>query len=423
MPTTIMTETETTQLANIELQSMPMSSRPGSIHVVASPPHDDLVLDKTNMIRILTVGFSYIFAGLNDGSLGALTPYILRTYHIGTEHVAIIYAASFVGWLLAAATNTHLVHHFQLGAILTIGAILQLAAHLLRFWTPPFGLYAFTFFLQAAGMGYQDSHSNSYVASIQGSHRWLGFIHAMYALGCLIAPFVATALAARIGERWPLFYLFLVGIGSINIVAVLVVFRDTLKIQKKVPSSETVQEEVQSRNNSASRDIIETLKSPPVYLVSLFYFFMLGVGITAGGWIVEYLVSARNGKLPDVGYVPTGLWGGIFLGRLLLAEPTHRFGERRMGLGCCVMILVFHLIFWLVPNLVSSAVSISLLGFFYGPLFATVSFIVENNHLRNAQFNHRACSSPRDYSKSGYKQLQWDWFLYLPKREAHYFLR
>lgn len=92
----------------------------------------------------------------------------------------------------------------------------------------------------------------------------------MYALGCLIAPFVATALAARIGERWPLFYLFLAGIGSINIVAVLVGFRDSLRVRKKGSLSETVLEGTNSRNNSASRDILDTLKSPPVYLISMF---------------------------------------------------------------------------------------------------------------------------------------------------------
>ena len=286
---------------------------------------------------------------------------------------SVSYAASFLGWVLAAATNSHLVHHFELGTILSIGAVLQLLAHLLRFWTPPFAVYVVTFFLQAAGMGYQDSHANAFVASIKGAHRWLGFIHAMYALGCLVAPFVATPLAARMGNRWPLFYLVLVGVGSVNIIATGVTFRDTLRIRRKIQASETSQEGTTSRNRSAFRDMVATLKAPPVYLLSMFYFFMLGTGITAGGWIVEYLVSARNGKLPDVGYVPAGFWGGIFLGRVLLAEPTHRFGERRMSMMYCCMILAFHLVFWLVPNLVSSAVSISLLGFFYGPLFATVS--------------------------------------------------
>lgn len=191
----------------------------------------------------------------------------------------------------------------------------------------------------------------------------------MYALGCLVSPFVATAVASRVSGRWTLFYLFLVGIGAINIVAVLVMFRDSLRIHAR-PST-AGDGEIESRSKSATKDVIDTLKSPPVYLLSLFYFFMLGVGITASGWVVEYLVSARNGKLPDVGYVSAGLSGGMFLGRVLLAEPTHVFGERKMTMGYCVLILALQLIFWLVPNFVSSTVAICFLGFFFGPMFAT----------------------------------------------------
>jgi hypothetical protein len=62
---------------------------------------------------------------------------------------------------------------------------------------------------------------------------------------------------------------------------------------------------------------------------------MLGTGISAGGWVAEYLIQARNGHLPDVGYVPASVWAGIFLGRVLLAEPTYRFGERRMTMMYC----------------------------------------------------------------------------------------
>ncbi|KAF2871395.1 major facilitator superfamily domain-containing protein [Massariosphaeria phaeospora] len=327
-------------------------------------------LSRDSILKIVAAGFSFFFAGMNDGSLGALVPYILRTYHVRTEHVALIYASTFFGWLLAAATNSHLASHLGLGAILIVGAVLQLVAHILRFWTPPFGLYVATFFLQAAGMAYQDTHSNTFVASTKGAHRWLGFIHAMYALGCLISPFVATGIASRAKDRWPLFYLPLAGIAVINIVAVLVTFRDSLVIHSRPSSSEETEGPV-NRNKNPSQIVVDTLKTPGVYFLSLFYFFMLGVGITTGGWLVEYLISARNGQLPDVGYVPAGLYGGIFFGRVLLAEPTHRFGERRMTMGYCVLILVFQLVFWLVPNLVSSAVAICLLGFFFGPMFAT----------------------------------------------------
>lgn len=331
-------------------------------------------LTKSNLLRVIAASLSFFFAGNNDGSLGALTPYILRTYNVGTEYVALIYGATFFGWLFAAATNSHLIRYLGLGAILTLGAVIQIGAHALRCWTPPFGLYVVTFFLQAMGMAYNESHANTYVASLHRAHRLLGFIHAMYALGTLVSPFVATAIASSAGHRWPLFYIYLVGIGAINALAVAIMFRDTLQIHPRATATadaQGVSSEHTSRSKRANHDILTTLKSPPVYLLSLFYFFMLGTGITASGWVVEFLIQARNGRLPDVGYVPAALAGGIFLGRVLLAEPTYRFGERRMTMLYCVLILALQLVFWLVPNLISSAVSLCLLGFFFGPMFAT----------------------------------------------------
>ncbi|KAH7412055.1 major facilitator superfamily domain-containing protein [Phaeosphaeria sp. MPI-PUGE-AT-0046c] len=343
----------------IELQST--EHVPGPDAPLTTNP--DTALTRKSLLKVAAASISFFFAGNNDGSLGALTPYILRTYSVGTEYVALIYGATFLGWLFAATTNSHLVRYLGLGAILTLGAIIQVLAHALRCWTPPFGLYVVTFFLQAVGMAYNETHANAFVASIDGAHRLLAFIHAMYALGTLISPFVATAVATRIPDQWPLFYTYLVGIGILNTLAIVFMFRDSLRPHHKP--------EGLSRGKTATRDMVAALKSPPVYLLSMFYFFMLGTGITAGGWVVEYLVQARNGHLPEVGYVPAALWGGIFVGRIVLAEPTHRFGERRMTMGYCVLILALQLVFWLVPNLISSAVSLCLLGVFYGPMFAT----------------------------------------------------
>lgn len=62
---------------------------------------------------------------------------------------------------------------------------------------------------------------------------------------------------------------------------------------------------------------------------------------------MEYLVDVRNGDLKDMGYVPAGFYGGAFLGRLILAEPTYRWGERRMIFIYVVLCLGLQLIFWL----------------------------------------------------------------------------
>lgn len=246
--------------------------------------------------------------------------------------------------------------------MLALGAIFQIAAHALRSWDPPFGLFVVTFWFVSVGQAFQDTHANSFVASsgVKGSHRWLAFIHAMYAAGCLVGPFVSTAVASA-GQvsRWYLFYTFPLGLGLVNLTLTCVAFRDVLGLLRKTVTSESQgrtvggeavvdqSNDVVSRNKDATNLIKRTTSTLSVWLLSIFFFFYLGSVLTASGWVVEYLVNVRHGDLSQMGYVPAGFNGGALLGRVLLAEPTHRFGERRMVLFYCIASIALQLIFWL----------------------------------------------------------------------------
>lgn len=266
------------------------------------------------------------------------------------------YGANFFGWLFAAFANTHLAQYLDLGAMLGLGAVFQIAAHALRAWDPPFGLFVVTFWLVSVGQAFQDTHGNSYVAGVKGAHRWLAFIHAMYMAGSLVGPFVSTAVAsAGTGEsKWYLFYTFPLGIGLFNLALVVVAFRESFGLKRRTTAQDNVEgsdtqfaAEDESRNEGAIKLIKSTLKMPSVWLLSMFYFFYLGAVLTASGWVVEYLVDVRNGNLSEMGYIPAGFCGGGLLGRILLAEPTHRLGERRMVLLYCVLSIALQLMFWL----------------------------------------------------------------------------
>ncbi|KAK5049400.1 hypothetical protein LTR84_004329 [Exophiala bonariae] len=349
-------------------------------------------------VKLACAGFSFFYAGTNDGTIGPLLPYILRRYNVSTGLVTVIYGATFTGWVISALTNTHLTTtlRLSLGTTLTLGAILQLASQLLRFWNPPFPLFAVTFLLTALGQAYQDSFSNTFVASLPVAHRWLGFIHAMYMLGCLTGPFIATPVASN--TKWYLTYAVEAGLGAVNLAFVLFAFgADMLKARKthhtahreeigtelgqtiapqSTPSNATTgnnpsNDTTRARNRQAFQEIKQVLRLRSVWLLSMFYFFYLGAVITVSGWVVEYLVQERSGSLSSIGYVPAALSGGGFLGRLLLAEPTHRFGERRMILLYTVVCLALQIMFWLIPNLVAGVVVYTALGFFSGPFFAT----------------------------------------------------
>jgi fucose permease len=209
------------------------------------------------------------------------------------------YAASFAGWFISALTNTHLTTtlRLSLGATLLLGASLQLLSQLLRFWNPPFGLFASTFFLTSLGQAYQDSYSNTFVANVPGAHRWLGFIHAMYMLGCLVGPFIATPIAGH--SKWYYTYAVEAGLGAVNIAFVCFAFKDDLLGRKNrvgtkashdnevrtVATTSNAEDETpsQSRNKQAFQEIQQTLKLKAVWLMSLYFFFFLGAVITAGG--------------------------------------------------------------------------------------------------------------------------------------------
>lgn len=72
----------------------------------------------------------------------------------------------------------------------------------------------------------------------------------------------------------------------------------------------------------------------------------------------------------------TAYWGGMTVGRLILPFLTARLGEYPSVLLYLALSAGLELIFWLVPNLVVSAVAVALLGFFMGPMFPTAIVIV-----------------------------------------------
>ena len=87
------------------------------------------------------------------------------------------------------------------------------------------------------------------------------------------------------------------------------------------------------------------------------------------GWVVQFLISVRGGVPSKVGYVASGFWGGLTLGRVVLAEPVNKLGERRPVMVLIVAALAMQFIYWFVPNVIANAVVVSLLGFFIAPFF------------------------------------------------------
>ncbi|TVY85647.1 Bypass of stop codon protein, partial [Lachnellula willkommii] len=303
-------------------------------------------------------------------------------------YISILYLTTFFGWLLCALASPSLSTHLSLPSLLTLGAALQLTSQTLR--SLPiisFPLFAFTFFLTGLGQAIQDSFSNTFVATLNlggatgKSHRWLGLIHAMYGLGLLIAPFAATGIANHAspsgGDKWERVWIWLTGTSILNTIGVVFAFRDSAwRITADGERGDEMQDDVEIEGEGGSKGKWKQLLGMKnLYILALFFFFHLGACSTQGGWVVEFLLRTRHADLHKIGYVPSGFYGGLFLSRLILVEPTHRYGERRMLLLYSVLALGTQLVFWLVKDLATTVVMFSLMGFLMGPFFAAVSFV------------------------------------------------
>jgi len=53
-------------------------------------PDEGIPHSRDTLFKLASAGLSFLCAGLNDGSLGALIPYILRSYHIDTDLVSTV---------------------------------------------------------------------------------------------------------------------------------------------------------------------------------------------------------------------------------------------------------------------------------------------------------------------------------------------
>jgi fucose permease len=98
--------------------------------------------------------------------------------------------------------------------------------------------------------------------------------------------------------------------------------------------------------------------------------------VSLGGWIVQYMSKVRSASSFQSNATATGFWFGMAFGRAVLGFLTSRIGEFKAVISYITISLFLELVFWLVPSLIVSSVSVAFLGVFLGPLFPTAMVFV-----------------------------------------------
>ncbi|KAI5842991.1 major facilitator superfamily domain-containing protein [Morchella snyderi] len=331
-----------------------------------------------NRWRLLAACMLIFTNGVSDAAPGALIPYMEKHYSIGYAVVSLIFLANAVGFITAAFISQAIYSRIGRARTLLIGVLLLAAAFLTISCTPPWGMVVASYFLIGAGMAFMLAQCNVFCSSLQNSTTLFGYVHGSYGVGGTISPLIATAMASR-GIKWSHFYLILLGLSVVNAIFVPWVFKGS---EKDSPTPEAVQ--IGGSAMSKGEVLKKSLKNKYVLSTSLFIFAYQGAEVAIGGWTVSFLIASRNGDPGEVGYVVSGFWAGITLGRFALSPVCHRFGEKRSVYCLILGSALFQVLVWTVPSIISNAVFVIIVGILLGPIYPctmTIATRLIDNHL------------------------------------------
>ncbi|KAK1494076.1 MFS transporter [Colletotrichum cuscutae] len=347
---------------------------------------------RSNLFRVLSCFFSLLVSGANDAAYGALIPYVrflpsklncdipsftltdtpdqLETYYgLSYVVVSLVFLSPFVGYVLSAALNNYV--HLKLGqrGIAVIASTCHIVAYIVISQHPPYPALVAAFVVAGFGNGLSDAGWNAYIGNMARANEVLGFLHAFYGVGGVIAPLIATTMINKANLGWWNFYYFMLGLASIELVWCTAAFwTQTGAVYRELVSH--------SRSDNAGGGLRTALSKRPyarvTWLCALFLLAYVGTEVSLGGWIVQFMIQVRKANNFDSGMTSVGFWLGITLGRAVLGFVTPRLGVKLAVSVYIPIAMALELVFWLVPHFYVSAVAVALQGFFLGPFFPAV---------------------------------------------------
>ncbi|KAA1477464.1 MFS general substrate transporter [Dentipellis sp. KUC8613] len=341
---------------------------PAEATEAAPGPHAETKKSRwLSRVQVSTLSMTLFVAGWNDGCTGPMLPRIQQVYNISYAVVSLLFIAGCVGIVAGGLSNVYLTAKLGFGKVIVLGAILQVIGYSIQAPAPPFPVFACANGLIGFAIAVQDAQANGYVAGLKDSAARLGIMHCIYGVGAFASPLLATQFAQL--RRWSFLYLVSMGVGILNVIVLIAVFR--LKGQDEclaAAGDALVQSREEQLSSTHGNTYNQIFRQRAVHLIALFILAYCGVEVAIGGWTVTYIIDVRGGG-PSAGYISSGFFGGLAVGRVALLWLNKKLGHRVAVFTYTALAMVLELIIWFVPSLISGAVAVSLVGVLLGPIY------------------------------------------------------
>ncbi|KAF8078369.1 major facilitator superfamily domain-containing protein [Lyophyllum atratum] len=248
---------------------------------------------------------------------------------------------------------------------------------------------------------------NAYFAS--GPQQSLGYSYGLWSLGAGLSPLACQTIISS-GIPWARFYFGSLVLSGINTVLLFFAFKPTASENSAEVEEATVEmsqtlsppsspiDEYPKHLSESSLVAVAPHRSTLRLTLSLLYHWALSIfammycgsysrlfftqsfhcsETTTQGFMVTYLLGARHANPKTAGYVTSGFWGGITVGRFAwgyfmsvpFRTPCHHTALTFMQPAVA---LVMQLLIWFINSTIQNAVSASVIGALYGPLFPAI---------------------------------------------------
>uniref|UniRef100_A0A060T0Y5 ARAD1C16346p n=1 Tax=Blastobotrys adeninivorans TaxID=409370 RepID=A0A060T0Y5_BLAAD len=355
---------------NVEGDQPALEAASSEAHSEEEQPLEEWNKPRKNIIRIVASCYSFLILGMMDSANGALIPTLEKHYNLSYLVVSITFLAPFCGYSISAMLNEWIHKRIGRWGVGLLGTSCQLICNIINVTAPPFPVYVVAFGIAGFGNGTIDAAWNSWMGSLKQANQTMGVLHGLYGLGGILCPTIFTSMIDN-GIKWNYGFAVLIGLGVTVLVAIGFAFwgDNAQEYRKSVAKS-------RSDSGAKGGNLFNVLKNPVVAITAGTLFMYVGGEVAMGGWVSTYMIDVRGGNPLKMGYVTTGYWVGITVGRFVLGFVTGHFKhEEILFVVYLAGAIVFEVLFWAVPSFALSAVSAGVIGFFLGPLFPTIIIV------------------------------------------------
>jgi fucose permease len=320
----------------------------------------------------VTVAFAaFVLVGVNAGATGVLLPAQISDYGVSKTAIGSTFFTGSVGYVLASLLAGAAVHRLGMRVTLVVGTAVTAVAGFYVATRPPFGAFVLVAMATGFGAGVTGAGFQAFIVALPGATGLLNRLHAFFGVGALLGPLLATWMLGF--ASWRAVWLVMAAANLPFVLAIWITYprHDTAAREPPVAAQPSGQ---------LNKGLISTaLRQRSILLGAALLAVYVGLEISMGNWGFSYLVQARGEHRPLAGYVVSGYWLGLTLGRFLISPFASRIGVSAANLanGCLIGVIAVTSMTWLLPA-ATSIPGFVLLGFFLGPIFPTAMAMVPN---------------------------------------------